>query len=115
MTTNEPMSGHAPDSSWTTGVAWKSPVVSPGPGSDPPVAGGQGIYTSADNDPGGRDDVATSVAGAIANAMARQHELQRDTYGQGSLIGDLMPMAQPVAGPGVGLSDVDLPIKGAGY
>jgi hypothetical protein len=39
-------------------------------------------------DPGGRDDVADTVAGAVAAAQARYREHQSDTYGQGSRIGD---------------------------
>jgi hypothetical protein len=35
-------------------------------------------------DPGGRDDVAGSVAGSVSAAHARYAEHERDTYGQGS-------------------------------
>jgi hypothetical protein len=49
------------------------------------------IAFPADNDPGGRDTVASDVAGAVANAQARYHELESDTFGQGSRIGDLLP------------------------
>jgi hypothetical protein len=38
--------------------------------------------------------VAGSVAAAVANAEARFTELQGDTHGQGSKIGDLMTFAQ---------------------
>src|SRR5258706_4406011 len=41
-----------------------------------------------DNDSGGGDIVAASVGDAVSNAMARLSELQGDTYGQGSRIGD---------------------------
>jgi hypothetical protein len=46
------------------------------------------VYVGGDDDPGGRDDVAGSVAEAQANAKARFGEHQTDTYGQGSQIGD---------------------------
>ena len=46
------------------------------------------IVTAGDADAGGRDIVAGSVAEAVANAKARFGELQSDTYGQGSTIGD---------------------------
>jgi len=52
---------------------------------DPVLAGG-------DADAGGRDDVAGSVAAAQSAAEARYREHQGDTYGQGSVIGDLMHM-----------------------
>jgi hypothetical protein len=47
----------------------------------------QVIYVGGDADAGGRDDVAGTVAGAVANAEARWHELAGD---QGSHIGDDM-------------------------
>jgi hypothetical protein len=50
------------------------------------------IYTGGDDDAGGRDPVAGSVAGAVAAADARYLQLQSDTYGQGSHIGDLMDL-----------------------
>ncbi|HEY5989172.1 MAG TPA: hypothetical protein VIV12_22745, partial [Streptosporangiaceae bacterium] len=53
------------------------------PGSPDPV------YTGGDADAGGRDTVGGSVAEAVSNAEARYGELQGDTYGQGSHIGDL--------------------------
>lgn len=43
-------------------------------------------------DPGGRDDVAGDVAGAVAAACARQDEHQTDTYGMGSQIGDAVTL-----------------------
>ena len=50
------------------------------------------IYVGGDNDAGGRDDVSDTVAGAVANAEARYGEIQGDTYGQGSRIGDAMTL-----------------------
>jgi len=54
------------------------------PGQPQPIA----FY--GDPDAGGRDDVAGSVAEAMANAQARFHEHMTDTYGLGSQIGDSM-------------------------
>jgi len=67
--------GQMPASSWDIQAPYH-------PGSPDPV------YVPGDADPGGRDIVAGSVAGAVANAKARYMELQSDTYGQGSVIGD---------------------------
>lgn len=50
------------------------------------------IYVGGDADAGGRDDVAGDAAAAQANAQARYGEHQRDTYGQGSVIGDVMDL-----------------------
>jgi hypothetical protein len=67
----------------------------------------QAIYVGGDDNPGGRDDVAGSVAGAVANAEARYGEHQADTYAQGSTIGDVMTFPpsplDPGAGPGLTL------------
>ena len=52
----------------------------------------QGVRFPGDNDAGGRDDVAGTVAAAQAAAEARYHEHMSDTYGQGSTIGDLMTL-----------------------
>lgn len=67
-----------------------------------PYYGGQisPVRAHGDADPGGRDDVADSVAGAVANAGARWHEHQGDTYGQGSQIGDLMTFPASPLDPG---------------
>ncbi len=50
----------------------------------------QKIYTGGDDNPAGLDDVAGSVAASVAAAEARFGTHQLDTYGQGSIIGDLM-------------------------
>jgi hypothetical protein len=102
------------------GDAWTTPAR---PGTAPVGAipaenanvGTSPIYVGGDADAGGRDDVAATVAGAVANAQARYLEHEGDTHGQGSQIGDLMNLPQPAAGPGVGLADVDLPVDGIGY
>jgi hypothetical protein len=41
---------------------------------------------------GARDDVAADVAGAVTSAEARYSAHEQDTYGQGSVIGDLMDL-----------------------
>jgi hypothetical protein len=48
----------------------------------------QPISTAGAADAGGQDTVAGTVDGAVASAKARFGELQGDTYGQGSTIGD---------------------------
>jgi len=67
----------------------------------------QAIYVGGDADAGGRDIVAGTVAGAVGNAEARFGELQGDTYGQGSHIGDALTFPasplDPGAGPGLTL------------
>lgn len=65
-------------------------LVPPAPGR--PAASPQPVSFPGDADPGGRDDVAGDVAGAVANAEARFGELQGDTYGQGSAIGDALDL-----------------------
>lgn len=60
------------------------------------------IDAIGDADAGGRDDVADSVAGAVAAASARWHEHQSDTYGPGSRIGDTMTLPPSPLDPGVG-------------
>jgi hypothetical protein len=70
------------------------------PGSTSPVLVG------GDADPGGRDIVAGTAAGAAAAAAARWGELQADTFDQGSTIGDLIM-------PGAGLSGATAPGEAA--
>jgi hypothetical protein len=67
------------------------------------------IYVGGAADAGGRDDVAASAVGAMANAEARYGEHQRDTYAQGSQIGDSMilpgvvsDMSKHAGSPGAG-------------
>ena len=79
----------------------ESPVAAPNP--NPYEAGATSpVMWPGDDDPGGRDIVADSVAGAVANAGARWGELQGDTYGTGSHIGDLMPFGSSPLDPGAG-------------
>jgi hypothetical protein len=54
----------------------------------------QPVYTGGDADPGGRDVVAGTPADAVSNAQARYHEIQSDTYGLGSVIGDVMALPE---------------------
>jgi hypothetical protein len=50
------------------------------------------INAMGDDDPGGRDDVAGTVAASVTAAEARYLECQSDTFGQGSTIGDVMAL-----------------------
>jgi hypothetical protein len=87
-----PTSPGAPDEAWSTPARVPGPVVSPSVATHEVSPGGQHIAFPGDSDPGGRDIVADSVAGSVAATEARYHELQGDTYGQGSHIGDLMDL-----------------------
>ena len=63
------------------------------------------INAAGDPDAGGRDDVAATVAEAVANATARWHEFQSDTFGQGSVYGDLMTFPPSSLDPGAGVGN----------
>jgi len=90
---NQPTSPGASDTPWSTPASTSaSPVVSPSPMTREVASGGQPIAFPGDADPGGRDPVSSSVAGSVANGQARYYELQSDTYGQGSRIGDLLDL-----------------------
>jgi len=83
-------------------------AAAPGAGADPaPYYPGSPdpVYTGGDDDAGGRDDVAGDVAGSVSNATARWHELQSDTFGQGSVIGDLMTFPPAALDPGAGVGN----------
>ena len=67
-------------------------MVPPAP--DRPAASPQPVYVGGDADPGGRDIVAADPGGAAANTEARYGELQSDTYGQGSTIGDVLALPE---------------------
>ena len=69
----------------------------------------QRISTAGDADAGGQDIVAGSVAEAVASAKARFGELQGDTYGQGSTIGDTYALPPSPLDPGVGSLGETLP------
>ena len=60
------------------------------------------IGVHGDADAGGRDDVAGTVAGAVAAAEARYLEHEGDTHGIGSTIGDVMTLPPSPLDPGVG-------------
>jgi hypothetical protein len=82
----------------------EAPVTAPNP--NPYEAGAiNPIYVGGDADPGGRDIVSASVAGAVANAEARFGELAGDTYALGSQVGDTFTFPpsplDPGAGPGL--------------
>jgi hypothetical protein len=72
----------------------------------PYYAGGiSPVDAMGDADPGGRDDVAGSVAGSVAAATARWHEHQADTFAQGSVIGDLLMLPPSPLDPGAGVGN----------
>ena len=72
------------------------------------------VFVGGDADAGGRDDVAGSVAEAVGNAQARYGEHQRDTFAQGSRIGDAMTLPPNPLDPGLGSLGVTDP-SGAYY
>jgi len=43
-------------------------------------------------DAGGSDDIAATVAESVTAAMGRRAELESDTHGQGSTLGDVMSL-----------------------
>ena len=85
------------------------------------------IDAAGADDPGGRSDVAATVAQAVANATDRWQNLQADTYSpgpvigtavagkpdqqQGSVIGDLMTFPPSPLDPGVSVGNT-LPTAG---
>jgi len=96
--------GSTPGGDVMSAVPGASPLAAPNvnpyePGATSPV------MFAADADAGGRDIVSGTVAGAVAAAEARFGELQGDTLGLGSHIGDLMSFPpsplDPGAGPGL--------------
>ena len=93
--------GQVPASSWDI----QAPYAAGSP--DPILVGG-------DADAGGRDDVAGDVAQAMANAQARYHEHQSDTYGMGSVLGDVVTLPVSPLDPGVGSLGTTAP-SGAFY
>lgn len=60
------------------------------------------VNVRGDADAGASDKTAGDVAGAVAAAQARQDELESDTFGQGSVIGDVMTLPPNPLDPGVG-------------
>src|SRR5215468_4993558 len=69
----------------------------------------QPISTAGPADAGGRDIVAGTVGGAVANAKARFGELEGDTYGQGSTIGDVYDLPEASSTGTVGGAYYDPP------
>jgi hypothetical protein len=63
------------------------------------------VQFTADNDPGGRDIVSGTVEGAQAAAAARLAEMEADTHGQGSTIGDVLSLPHSDMNPAVGVVD----------
>ena len=82
----------------------EAPVAAPNPNPYEP-GNPQAIYVGGDDDPGGRDIVSGTVAGAVAAAEARFGELAGDTYALGSQVGDTLTFPpsplDPGAGPGL--------------
>jgi hypothetical protein len=69
------------------------------------------INAAGDPDAGGRDDVAGTAAGAVANATGRWQEFQSDILPQGSVYGDLMQFPPAPLDPGAGVGNT-LPTAG---
>lgn len=69
------------------------------------------IDAIGDDDAGGRDPVAASVAEAVSNADARWHEFEQYTHIQGSHSGDLMHFPPSPLDPGAGVGNT-LPTGG---
>jgi hypothetical protein len=63
------------------------------------------INAAGDDDAGGRDDVAGTVAGAVANAEARWREFESDILPQGGTYGDLMTFPPSPLDPGAGVGN----------
>jgi hypothetical protein len=61
------------------------------------------VQFTADDDAGGRDIASGTVDGAVAAASARLAELQSDTFGQGSTIGDVLELPHSPLNPAVGV------------
>ena len=88
------------------GDAPQMPAIGPGPGMTPYYGGPlDPVEAMGDADAGGRDDVSSTVAGAVANANARWHEHQSDTFGVGSTIGDLVNFPPSPLDPGAGVGN----------
>jgi hypothetical protein len=87
----------------TVGANYVSESPLAAPNVNPYEAGSPSrIYTGGDANPAGSDDVAATVAAAVAAAEARAGKHQQDTYGQGSMVGDLMTFPAQSVDPGVG-------------
>lgn len=61
------------------------------------------VQFTADADAGGRDIVSGTVDGSVAAANARLAELESDTFGQGSTIGDVLSLPSSPMNPAVGV------------
>lgn len=88
------------------GDAPQMPAIGPGPSMAPYYGGPlDAIEAMGDPDPGGRDDVAATVGESVTAANARLHELQSDTFGLGSTIGDLVQFPPSPLDPGTGVGN----------
>jgi hypothetical protein len=72
------------------------------------------VHVHGDADPGGSDKTSQTAAGAVAASQARQRELESDTFGQGSVIGDIMTLPPNPLDPGAGPAGTTAP-SGAYY
>lgn len=82
------------------------PAIGPGPDLTDYYAGPvYPIEVMGDPDPGGRDNVAGTVSESMTTAHARLSELQSDTYGTGSILGDLMDFPPANLDPGAGVGN----------
>lgn len=82
------------------------PAIGPGPDMTPYYGGPPApVEAMGDADAGGRDDVSGTVAGSVANANARWHEFQTDTFGVGSTYGDLVDFPPSPLDPGAGVGN----------
>jgi hypothetical protein len=89
----------APDSTWDIQAPYATSAIKP-------------VFVGGDPDAGGRDDVAATVAEAMANAVARYSAHQAETYGPGDPIGDVMSLPPSPLDPGVGSTGTTDPAGG---
>ena len=88
------------------GDAPQMPAIGAGPPAAPYYAGPLApVDAMGDADPGGRDNVAGTVGESVTSANARLHELQSDTFGVGSTIGDLVMFPPAPLDPGAGVGN----------
>lgn len=100
-TASDVMSGIAPGNSVTESAAAHD--IAAGLADAPYYAGPLSpVYSPVNSDADEQDDVSGTVAASVAAATARWRLAQQDTFGQGSVIGDLMTLPPNPLDPGVG-------------
>ena len=88
------------------GDAPQMPAIGPGPDMTPYYGGPlDPVEAMGDADAGGRDNVAATFGAAVDTASARLDELQSDTFGVGSTIGDLVVFPPSPLDPGAGVGN----------